>query len=207
MTEVLKTIAALGLGYLLGSLNTAIIVGRLYGKDIRQHGSRNAGLTNALRVLGKPAAALVLAGDLLKGVLACLAGLGLGVWVGSDGALDSAGLLAAGAGAIIGHNWPLYFGFRGGKGALTAIAVLFMLDWRMALICLGAFAAIVAATRYVSLGTLSATLLFLAISFVPAFDHTLYFHAFAVVMAAVICLRHRTNIQRLLAGTESKLVL
>jgi glycerol-3-phosphate acyltransferase PlsY len=193
-------------GYLLGSLNTAVIVGKLYGKDIRDHGSRSAGLTNALRVLGKPAAALVLVGDVLKGVVACLIGARLGVTVQSGDAVDCVSLLAAGAGAIIGHNWPVYFGFKGGKGALTAVAVLFMLDWRMALLSLALFVAIVAATRYVSLGTISATLFFVALSFVPAFGGTVYFHLFAFAMAAIVVFKHRENVRRLLSGTENKLV-
>src|SRR6187549_105672 len=117
MIDVSKILAALALGYLLGSFNTAVIVGKIYGKDIRSHGSKNAGLTNTLRVLGKPAAAFVLAGDILKGIVACLIGLYLGVYVRSGEAVDCVSLLAAGAGAVIGHNWPIYFGFKGGKGA------------------------------------------------------------------------------------------
>lgn len=196
-----QTALALLLGYLLGSLNTAILVGRLYGTDIRTQGSKSAGLTNTLRVLGKSAALLVLAGDVLKGIAACLIGLAIGIWLGPD----CISLLAAGAGAIVGHNWPLYFGFKGGKGALTGIAVLFMLDWRIALLCLGLFVAIVAATRFVSLGTICATLLFAILSFLPAFGHGLYVHIFAAAMAAIVILQHRQNVGRLLSGTENKL--
>lgn len=205
MPDILKVLAALASGYLLGSLNTAVIVGTLYGRDIRREGSRSAGLTNALRVLGKGAALLVLAGDVLKGVAACLIGLRLGVLVQSGAAVDNAGLLAAGAGAVIGHNWPLWFGFKGGKGALTGVAVLFMLDWRMALICLGLFAILVSLTRYVSLGTVAATLCFLVLSFLPGFGHSLYFQLFAGLMAAIVIVRHRENIGRLFAGRENKL--
>ena len=205
MADALATLAALVSGYLLGSLNTGVIVGKFYGKDLRGHGSGSAGLTNTLRVLGKPAAAIVLAGDVLKGIVACWIGLRLGVQAGSGAAAESVSLLAAGAGAIMGHNWPVYFGFKGGKGALTAIAVLFMIDWVLALVCLGFFVTVVAATRYVSLGTLSATLLFAALSFVPAFDKTAYFLVFACLMATTIVFKHRGNIQRLLSGTESKL--
>ena len=196
MDDVLKTLAALAAGYLLGSLNTSVIVGRLYGKDIRSLGSKSAGLTNTLRVLGKPAAALVLAGDVLKGVLACLIGLRLGVYVSSGEGRDCVSLLAAGAGAVIGHNWPLYFGFKGGKGMLTAAAVMFMIDWVMTLICLGAFVIVVAVTRYVSLGTICAAILFVAISFLPVFGNTLYFSLFAAVMAVVIVFKHRENVRR-----------
>ena len=205
MVDLLKILAAFGVGYLLGSLNTAVIVGKLYGKDIRSLGSKNAGLTNTLRVLGKPAALLVLAGDILKGIVACLIGLRLGVYASAGAGLDCVSLLAAGAGAVIGHNWPVYFGFKGGKGALTGLAVLFMFDWWMALICLGSFVTIVALTRYVSLGTICATLLFLVLSFLPALGHGFYFHLFACLMAFIVVFKHRENIARLLAGSESKL--
>src|SRR6476660_1554975 len=131
MIDILKTLAALGLGYLLGSLNTAVIAGKIYGKDIRSHGSKSAGLTNTLRVLGKSAAVFVFAGDILKGIVACLIGLRLAVYAQAGEANDCVSLLAAGARAVIGHNWPVYLGFKGGKGMLTAAAVLFTFDWRM----------------------------------------------------------------------------
>lgn len=203
--DILKIVAALVAGYLLGSLNTAVIVGKIYGKDIRSHGSKSAGLTNTLRVLGKPAAALVLAGDIVKGIVACLIGLQLGVYAHSGDTVDCVSLLAAGAGAVIGHNWPVYFGFKGGKGALTGVAVLFMFDWRIALVCLALFVTLVALTRYVSLGTISAAILFVIVSFIPAFHHTLYFQLFACLMAAIIVFKHRENIRRLASGTENKL--
>jgi glycerol-3-phosphate acyltransferase PlsY len=205
MIDGLKILAALAMGYLLGSLNTSVIVGKIFGKDIRSLGSKNAGLTNTLRVLGKSAAVVVLAGDVLKGIVACLIGLQLGVYLSSGGATDCVSLLAAGAGVVIGHNWPVYFGFKGGKGALTAVAVLFMIDWVMALICLGLFVTIVASTRYVSLGTICATLLFAVLSFMPFFGKTFYFHIFACLMAFIVIFKHRENIQRLLSGTENKL--
>ena len=205
MIDALKVLAALALGYLLGSLNTAVIVGRLYGRDISRLGSGNAGLTNTLRVLGKPAAALVLVGDIAKAVLACLIGLWLGVYAYSGGTKDCVSLLAAGAGAVLGHNWPVYFGFKGGKGALTAASVMFMIDWVAALLSLGVFVAVVAVTRLMSLGTICATLFFVAISFIPSFNNSMYFNAFAGVMALTIVVKHKGNIQRLLSGTESKL--
>ncbi|MBV8410667.1 MAG: glycerol-3-phosphate 1-O-acyltransferase PlsY [Alphaproteobacteria bacterium] len=205
MVDILKILAAVAVGYLLGSLNTAVIVGKIYGKDIRHHGSRNAGLTNALRVLGRAAALLVLLGDILKGIVACLIGLRLGVYASSGGAADCVSLLAAGAGAVVGHNWPVYFGFKGGKGALTGVAVLLMIDWVMALLCLGVFVAIVASTRYVSLGTICAALFFVAISFIPVFGHAFYFQIFGFLMAFIVVFKHRENIQRLFSGTENKL--
>jgi len=206
MIDIVKLFAALAMGYLIGSLNTAVIVGKIYGKDIRSHGSKSAGLTNTLRVLGKSAAVFVLVGDIIKGIFACLIGLLLGVYFYSGEAKDCVSLLVAGAGAVIGHNWPIFFGFKGGKGALTAVAVLFMVDWVIALICLGFFVIIVALTRYVSLGTICATTLFAAISFIPVFGNTLYFTIFACLMAFMVIFRHRENVQRLLTGTENKLI-
>lgn len=205
MIDILKVIAALAAGYLLGSLNTAVIVGKLYGKDISSLGSKSAGLTNTLRVLGKSAAVLVLAGDILKGILACLIGLQIGVYAQSGEARDCISLLASGAGAVIGHNWPVYFGFKGGKGALTAAAVMFMFNWVMALVSLGVFVLIIALTRYVSLGTISASIFFVVLSFIPAFGNSIYFQIFAGLMALMIIVKHRENIRRLLAGAENKL--
>ncbi|MBV8167518.1 MAG: glycerol-3-phosphate 1-O-acyltransferase PlsY [Alphaproteobacteria bacterium] len=205
MSEGLKLVAALAAGYLLGSLNAAVIVGRLYGTDITRHGSKSAGLTNTLRVLGKTAALVVLAGDVLKGIAACLIGLALGVTVQAGTGVECVSLLAAGAGAVIGHTWPLYFGFKGGKGALTAAAVMVMIAWPPALISLGLFVLIVASTRFVSLGTIGATLVFVALSFVPVFGGTLYFQLFACLLALIIVVKHRENIKRLLAGTENRL--
>lgn len=205
MIDIAKVLAALAAGYLLGSINTSVIVGKIYGKDIRSHGSKSAGLTNTLRVLGRSAAAFVLAGDVLKGIVACLIGLRLGVYVQPGEARDCVSLLAAGGGAVLGHNWPVYFGFKGGKGMLTAAAVMFMIDWPMALISLGVFVIVIALSRFVSLGTISAAVVFVALSFVPAFGTTLYFSLFAFAIALIIILKHRQNIERLLAGTENKL--
>jgi glycerol-3-phosphate acyltransferase PlsY len=202
--DVLKIVASLAIGYLLGSLNTAVLVGRLYGKEVSRLGSGNPGLTNALRVLGKRAAALVLAGDVAKALAACLIGLAFGVYVVSGDARDCVSMLAAGGGAVIGHNWPLYFRFKGGKGVLTAISVMFMASWREALLSLGLFVVVVALTRFVSLGTLCATAFFVALSFVPAFNNTAHFQVFTAAMALVIVIRHRANIGRLLAGTENR---
>jgi glycerol-3-phosphate acyltransferase PlsY len=205
MIDIAKVLAALAAGYLLGSINTSVIVGKIYGKDIRSHGSKSAGLTNTLRVLGRSAAAFVLAGDVLKGIVACLIGLRLGVYVQSGEARDCVSLLTAGGGAVLGHNWPVYFGFKGGKGMLTAAAVMFMIDWPMALISLGVFVIVIALSRFVSLGTISAAVVFVALSFVPAFGATYYFSLFAFAIALIIILKHRQNIERLLAGTENKL--
>ena len=205
MNDFFKLLAALIAGYLLGSLNTSVIVGRIYGKDIREYGSGSAGLTNALRVLGKPAAAFVLAGDILKGVVACMAGLLIGVYFFSGDAGDCVSLYVAGVGAVIGHNWPIYFKFKGGRGALTALAVLITADWKMAIVCIIIFVTVIAITRYVSLGSLCASVAGMAISFTPFFGNTIFFNLFCVITASMIIVRHTANIKRLLSGTENKL--
>lgn len=192
---ILLMLVSAVIGYLLGSINTSLVVGGIRGKDIRKHGSGNAGTTNALRVLGKGAAIMVLAGDALKGVAACL--------IGGLITNDLTGVMAAGTGAILGHNWPLYFGFKGGKGVLTSAAVILMMDWKAGLISLGIFAAIVAFTRYVSLGSMVGAALFPVVALL--LGRGPLFVTFATAIAALIIARHRPNIERLRKGTESKL--
>lgn len=181
-------------GYLLGSLNSALIVGRFYGVDVRRHGSGNAGMTNTMRTLGKKAALFVLLGDVIKGLLSYL--IGYLVYGGQPGGM------VAGTAAIIGHIWPVYFGFKGGKGVLTTLAVLFMFDWRAALALLGVFIIILALTRYVSLGSIVGAFLFpFAELLLGRNMETIIFSA---VIAVLIIFMHRANIKRLLSGTESK---
>lgn len=191
---ILLILAAVA-GYLLGSLNSSLIVGKFFGVDIRKHGSGNAGTTNALRILGKKAAILVLAGDLLKGVLSYLAGFYI---TGS-----ATGGMIAGTASILGHIWPVFFGFKGGKGVLTSLAVLLMVDWSIALAMLGIFIIIVAVTRYVSLGSIIAAILFPLSSLF--LGREIIQAAVSVIIAILIVSMHRTNIKRLLNGTESKL--
>ena len=194
MNTILLIILSAVIGYLLGSANSSLIVGIFFGVDVRQHGSGNAGMTNVLRTIGKTAALLVLAGDVLKGVLSCL----IGSYLAGD-----IGLIIGGTAAVIGHNWPVYFGFRGGKGALTSIAVVFMMDWKIALIILGIFLITVAATRFVSLGSILGSAAFPIISII--FEKSAVFIAFAAVIGILAIARHHSNIGRLLKGTESKL--
>lgn len=185
------------IGYLLGSLNTSLIVGRFYKVDVRQHGSGNAGMTNTLRTLGKKAALMVIIGDVLKGILAYLAG---SLICGGE-----LGGMLAGTACIIGHIWPAFFGFKGGKGVLTALAVLIMLDWQIALGLLAVFIVILLLTRYVSLGSVTAAFLFPISAAVFGRDtQTLIFSS---IIAVLVILKHHENIGRLLSGTESKFSL
>lgn len=189
------------IGYLLGSVNTSLVVGKLiYNTDVRQYGSGNAGATNTLRTLGKTAALLVVIGDSLKGILACL----MGRWLaGETSAGVYAGEYLAGIMAVIGHNWPLYFGLRGGKGVMTAFAVALMLSPMAALICLLLFIVTVAITRYVSLGSMIGGAAFPAVAWLT--DGNPYLVLTGVLLAVLIIFRHASNIKRLVDGNEKKL--
>ncbi|MDD4189156.1 MAG: glycerol-3-phosphate 1-O-acyltransferase PlsY [Eubacteriales bacterium] len=197
--DVIRLIASSLSGYFLGSANTSLIVGKIYGTDVRKHGSGNAGMTNTLRILGKLPALLVVLGDVLKGILACYLGAMIAGYPG---------MLLGGFFAVIGHNWPAYFRFKGGKGALTSITVIFYIDWKIGLIVTSVFLAVFALSRYVSLGSIAGALA-LTISAVvmriSGSGNGLMFVIFSILISALVILRHKENIKRLLSGTEAKL--
>ncbi len=200
---ILKVLFSALAGYLLGSINTSLIVGKLlYKTDVREHGSGNAGATNTLRTLGKGAAVAVVLGDLLKGIIACLLGRFLSGEL-TPGSGIYAGEYLAGFFAVLGHNWPVFFGFKGGKGVMTSFAVVLMFSPWVALICLGGFIVIVALTRYVSLGSMVCGFFFPILAFF--FGEPWLLVAVGSLLALLIVLRHSANIQRLLAGDEKKL--
>ncbi|PYG89718.1 glycerol-3-phosphate acyltransferase PlsY [Ruminiclostridium sufflavum DSM 19573] len=197
-------------GYLLGSLNTSIIVGKCYGVDIRKHGSGNAGMTNTLRNLGKTAAALVVLGDILKGVLSFIIGnliVDSGAMVSILGshlpAAAGVGGMFGGIAAIAGHNWPLYFGFKGGKGILTSFSVVMMMDWQLGIMLLGLFLIVVIISRYVSLSSIIACAVFPAAAYIKG--NGTVFTVFALIVALLAISRHHANIKRLINGTEPKI--
>ncbi len=203
------------LPYLLCGINTAIIVTKLKsGEDIRTLGSGNAGLTNTLRTQGKLAALFVLLGDVAKGVLSViLVGLSFRLLANIDP--WSAGceyewvLYASGASAILGHVFPIYYGFKGGKGVLVTVAVLLAIDWLPAVILLGIFGIIVAVSKYVSLGSCIAAflypftvLIFGIIEKSPCFTGNFICSG---LIAVLIIFMHRENIKRLVSHTEKKI--
>ncbi len=192
--KVLFYILAALSGYLLGSINSAVIISKLKGTDIRTVGSGNAGATNILRTFGKGAAALVFLIDILKGVAAVLlCRLLFDEYAGYLGGLC----------AVLGHNYPLYFGFRGGKGIVTSLAVMLVVSPMLALISFGAGILIIAVTRYVSLGSIVGSLLFCALAVFG--DYDMWFQLFAGIISLLAVYRHRENIKRLVKGTERKL--
>ncbi len=215
------------IAYLLGSVSFAIIVTHAFtGKDIRDCGSGNAGATNVLRSQGKVQALLTFLGDLLKSMLSVL----IGGWLMqqlqlSPATTADAGLLMydpenlrligcylAGVCCILGHLYPLFFGFRGGKGVMTTLGMTLLLDWKSALILLGFFIIVVLVSRMVSLGSCVAAVLLPVMTWLM---RTFVYHqvwptvTFCTVVASIIALillaKHRANIQRIFHGTESKL--
>lgn len=206
---IVKIILVLVVGYLLGSINTSIIVGKCYGIDIRQHGSGNAGMTNTLRTLGKVAAVLVILGDILKGVLSYLIGniildsTTVDAVLGNELLTVGIGGMIGGIAAIVGHNWPIYFGFKGGKGILTSFSVVMMMDWKLGLLLLGIFLVVVLITRYVSLSSITACVVFPIAAYIKG--NGIVFTVFSAMLAILAICRHSANIKRLINGTESKI--
>ena len=204
---IFKLLLALISGYILGSVNTAIIAGNIFGENIRKKGSGNAGLTNTLRILGPKAALIVLFGDILKGAMACALGYGLTAGeFNSEHMIDiinpNMGLLLAGTSCIFGHIFPLYFQFQGGKGVLTAMTVVFMMDWRIGAISVCLFIIVMLITRYVSVGSMIAAIGLPIVGIV--LEKPRYSMVYLVTIALLIIIMHRKNIGRLLNGSEPR---
>ena len=195
------------IGYIMGSVNGSIIVSRfLFGSDVRRQGSGNAGLTNFYRTYGITGIVGVIAIDVLKGVLGTLIGgllLNLTAPAGFEAEFTDVGRLVATFCVILGHVFPIFYGFKGGKGILTGVSCVFVVDYHAALIALVIFAIIVVATHYVSLGSVLSTLS------VPV---TLLANGFSgicmiltIVSVALIVIKHAENISRLIHHKEPKI--
>lgn len=193
-------------GYLLGSLNFSIIFSRIFAKtDVRNHGSGNAGFTNTMRVAGKKVAVLVFVCDALKAVAAIFAAFMYAKYTNDSLALY--GKYAAALGVVLGHNFPLYFGFKGGKGIVVSIAIIYSLNWVTGCFVLGMFLIVLALTGYVSAGSLTgAATLFVTTVFMYIFDlcgvDTPQL-VLMVVLSFLATYMHRENIKRLINGTEN----
>jgi len=202
---VLKLAAVIILGYLIGAIPFGVIAGKLArGIDVRNYGSGSMGTTNVLRTAGKGAAISVLLADMVKGIAAVA--VAWAIFASSPSVL-AWGLVAAGAAAVIGHNWPVYIGFRGGRGVTTTFGAFLLMCWPVALICLAIFIIVVAVTRYVSLGSLlgAIAMLLVMIPFVILGLEPYAYLIFGVIIVPLVVFRHRGNIKRLLSGTESKI--
>ena len=191
---MIKLLLCLVIGYLLGSFSTGILVANKEGHDIRAEGSHNTGASNALRILGLKGGALTFLGDVLKAALAVIAGLLIGgTYCGMLGGL----------GAVLGHNWPVFFGFKGGKGIACSTAVLLILfPWQGAVAAIACLL-VIYFTRYISVGSLTMLSVFFLLML---FSMGLWpYGAWAFLLLALGVYRHRSNLQRLRNGTENKL--
>lgn len=197
------------IAYLIGSINFSIILSKkMAGFDVREKGSGNAGTTNMLRSVGKKAALLTLICDILKGVIPIfIAWILAKIFKSTDGALL---VQIAGIMVVIGHTFPIFFGFKGGKGVATSLGVLLTINWRIGLICLVFALVIMAVSRMVSMGSVGAAILFPVLTlfnnsnFVVEASGFKYF-IFSLILALLVIFNHRANIQRILNGTENKL--
>lgn len=199
------------LSYLLGSLNFGVIISKKLKKDdVRNHGSGNAGSTNMLRSYGKGLAALTIAGDMIK-VFVAIA-LSFLIIKSVPGSFDifnentDADILVksfSGFFCVLGHIFPCFFKFKGGKGVATAGGMVFAVDWRIALILLAVFIVVVVLTRYVSLGSIIMALLYPV--FIFAFHKSVILTAIAVVFTLIVVIAHIGNIKKLINHTENKI--
>ena len=215
---VMLVIGTAALAYLLGCVNGSILVSKyIFRDDIRTHGSGNAGLTNFYRTYGTKGVVGVLACDILKAMLAVIAG---GVLFGSDLNVFLINLFSSGVSqeelamlgkiwatifVLLGHMYPITFQFKGGKGVLSGVSALLLVDWRVALIALGVFFVLVFLTRYVSLGSIGAVVTFVVVLWFVY--HNVAYECLGAVAGGLVVFAHRANIVRLLRGTENKFSL
>ncbi len=185
------------LGYLLGNFSTGILIAQHRGTDIRHEGSGNPGTTNVIRVIGAKAGVFTFVGDFGKAVLAVL----LGRWIGGEDALLCS--MCSSLGVIVGHNWPVLYGFKGGKGVACSTAILLMMYPFNGLVSVAVCLLAIFLSRYVSLGSLMMVFTFMLLTFMNTGSLP------AMLWAAVICVmcffRHARNIRRLMNGTENRL--
>ncbi len=197
------------IAYAIGSISFSVIFSKKFaGFDVREKGSGNAGSTNVLRTVGKKAAALTLLCDALKGVLAIGIALLLGLFIKE---VDKALLVQiAGIAVIIGHTFPIFFGFKGGKGVATSLGVLLITNWQIGLICLVFALIIMILTKMVSAGSVTAAILFPVLTLFIGKEHFIVegsFFIFSIILAVMVMFNHRSNIKRILNGTENKISL
>ena len=213
MDKVLSIVLTIVFSYLVGSLNSAIIVCRLWKKqDIREYGSKNAGLTNVLRVYGKGPALVTLLCDLAKGIIAVVVCRVFVHQVMDVVLFDDPHFIGyvAGLFVMLGHCFPVFYGFHGGKGVLLAATTLLAIDPLTCVLSVSVFALIVALTKYVSVGSICAAVAYPTFTFI--LQNFVYDKGYAVLpntlVAFLICVLiiylHKPNIQRLMAGTENK---
>ena len=196
------------IAYLIGSINFSVLISKkMAGFDVREKGSGNAGSTNMLRSVGKKAAAITLLCDILKGVISISISIILGKMI--QGVNKELLVQIAGIAVVIGHTFPIFFQFKGGKGVATSLGVLLMTNWQIGLICLVFALVLMALSKMVSLGSVGAAILFPVL---VLFIHTNFtvsegssYLIYSIILAVIVAFNHRSNIKRILNGTENKL--
>ena len=202
MQNILLSIAVAVAGYLLGCISTGILVSNRAGVNIRTVGSHNTGASNVLRVLGLKKGLITFVGDYLKATLACW--LGSLLLPGATFGIVGFGTMLAGLFAILGHNWPCFFSFKGGKGVACSAAVIFFVNPLWGIISIAACIAVIAITRYISLGSMIMLLTYMVLMCATHWGQWAVC-AFTVVLFVLVVVRHRANIARLFNGTENKI--
>ncbi|AWO00465.1 acyl-phosphate glycerol 3-phosphate acyltransferase [Chitinophaga alhagiae] len=202
MTELLLLIGA----YLIGSFATAVWVSKgVFGIDIREHGSGNAGATNTFRVLGPKAGTFVMLVDMLKGILAVRLSYLIPPYDTPEQLINLQ--VGLGLAAVVGHIFPIWAGFRGGKGIATLFGMVLAIQPLVALCCVGVFLMILFLTRYVSLSSIIASIAFPVLILFIFREQEVFYRIFAIAVALMVVLTHQKNIMRLLTGNESKVPL
>ena len=200
------------IAYLIGSVNFSVIFSKKFaGFDVREKGSGNAGSTNMLRSVGKKAATLTLVCDVLKGVVAIVIAIIVGNIIQDSN--KELLLQIAGIAVVLGHTFPIFFQFKGGKGVATSLGILLMSNWQIGLICLVFALVLMALTRMVSLGSCAAAVLFPVLTLFINDHYTVLtegkqgstYLVYSIIMAVIVLFNHRSNIKRILNGTENKL--
>ncbi len=200
------------IAYCIGSLNISIFISKKVGGfDLREKGSNSTGATNVLRTLGKKAAAITLLFDILKGIVAIAVSMIIGNIMQETN--QELLLQIAGIAVVIGHTFPIFFGFKGGKGVATSIGILLMSNWKIGLICLIFALVLMILTRMVSVGSCAAAILFPVLTLFINDSYTILtegkngntYFIYSVLLAVIVLYNHRSNIKRLLNGTENKL--
>ena len=200
------------IAYLIGSINFSVIISKkVAGFDVREKGSGNAGTTNMLRAVGKKAAAVTLICDVLKGVVS----IGIAIILGNIVKDINRELLiqVAGIAVVLGHTFPIFFGFKGGKGVATSLGILLLSNWQIGLICLVFGIVLIILTRMVSLGSCAAAVLFPVLTLFINDHYTVLtegksgstYFIYSVILAVIVLYNHRSNIKRILSGTENKI--
>jgi len=202
MNKVLLTIAIAAIGYLLGCISTGILISRHAGINIRKAGSKNTGASNVLRVLGVRQGIVTFLGDSLKAVAACW--IGSLILPGETFGIARFGVMIGGLAVIAGHNWPVFFSFKGGKGVASSTAVLLFYDPALGAVAIAICVLLIALTRYISLGSMAMLFSFLVLTCV--FYWGQWFPcSFSAILFIIVVIRHRENIKRLFHGTENKI--